>query len=304
MKKHIIISVMACTALSASPVFAAPGEYWEITNKMEMVGMPFSMPETTTKVCMPAGSENDPRVAASGPDDKCEMTDIKTVGSTTTWKMRCDNDGEIMTGSGEITHTGTSYQGNTHLEGKMDGEMVKMNQVYRGKKIGGSCDTETPHPLAAQAQKQIDESCTLESYTGADLVYSADLFLGQAPLCTDKKGQYCAKLRNELTGNSETYHAAAMYEGTRAPGSTLSALCSIDLEAARQNLCRKNSDDFSFLEQHCPAEAKAYLEAERQKEMSQKNLTGRASTSRPPAQGGGAGTVLDGAKKLKGIFGL
>ncbi len=35
---------------------AAPGEYWEVTVKMEMPGMPFAMPATSTKICIAKGA--------------------------------------------------------------------------------------------------------------------------------------------------------------------------------------------------------------------------------------------------------
>lgn len=120
---------------------AEPGEYWEITQKMEMPGMPMAMPESTTKVCLPKGGESDPRQSMRDPQSQCEMTDLVAQGNKTTWKMRCNNDGEIMTGSGEVTSSPNAYQGVMHLAGKSGGMAINMTQHYRGKKIGGTCTT-------------------------------------------------------------------------------------------------------------------------------------------------------------------
>ena len=101
MNRHYLAVLGMLTGLLSVAAYAAPGEYWEVTNKMEMPGMPFAMPATTTKVCIPKGSENNPEKTSG--DKSCKMTDIKTVGNKTTWKARCDRDGEVMTGVGEQT---------------------------------------------------------------------------------------------------------------------------------------------------------------------------------------------------------
>jgi hypothetical protein len=120
---------------------AESGEFWEITQKMEMPGMPMAMPETTVKVCLPKGGESDPRQSMRDPQGECEMTDIVSQGDKTTWKMRCNQNGEVMTGSGEVTSSPSSYQGVMHLAGNSGGMAINMTQHYRGKKIGGSCAT-------------------------------------------------------------------------------------------------------------------------------------------------------------------
>ena len=70
MKKFVIVGVMLCSSgFGGAKAQAAPGEFWEITSKMEMAGMPFAMPETTSRICIPTGSESDPRMAAGGKDN-------------------------------------------------------------------------------------------------------------------------------------------------------------------------------------------------------------------------------------------
>ena len=94
-------AALAMVASSLSGVvFAAPGEYWEISTKMEMPGMPMAMPATTMTVCVPIGAERDPRHST---DKNCVVSDVVHSGTKTSWKMRCDHNGDIMNGSGQMT---------------------------------------------------------------------------------------------------------------------------------------------------------------------------------------------------------
>jgi len=121
-----------------SAAYGAPGEWWEVTSKMEMPGMPFAMPATTTKVCIAKGAVSDPHQSMQ--DKECKMTDIKTSGNKTSWKMRCVRDGEVMNGTGDITSTADSYDGTMHVSGKSGGKPMNMSTTYRGKRIGPACD--------------------------------------------------------------------------------------------------------------------------------------------------------------------
>lgn len=118
---------------------AGPGEWWEIYSKTEMPGMPYQIPETKTKVCVAKGTANDPRQTMKDP--ACKMTDVKTSGNKTTWKMRCDRNGDVMNGDGEFIGTPDDYRGTTHLKGTSGGHPIDMTSSYRGKRIGPICDT-------------------------------------------------------------------------------------------------------------------------------------------------------------------
>ena len=139
MNKRIVVPAAVISGLINFSAYAAPGEYWEITNKMEMPGMPFSMPATTNKVCIPKGGEKDPGKTSG--DKSCQMTDIKTVGNKTTWKAHCDHDGQVMDGIGEQTTTANGYDGKMQMKTSGKHEM-NMTMAFSGKRIGGSCDSE------------------------------------------------------------------------------------------------------------------------------------------------------------------
>ena len=139
MKSISTISIaLLCSAFSAT-AYSAPGEWWEVTSRMEMAGMPFAMPATTIKVCIPKGGENDPRKTSQ--DKDCQMSDVKISGNKSSWKMRCNHDGEVMTGTGEITSTPNSYQGKMQISGVSGGEKMNMTTNYRGKRVGPACDS-------------------------------------------------------------------------------------------------------------------------------------------------------------------
>ncbi|MBA4382370.1 MAG: hypothetical protein C0406_07375 [Sideroxydans sp.] len=125
--------------LFSASAFSAPGEYWEVRNKMEMEGMPFSMPEMTHKICITQGSESDP--SQSSGDKDCKMSSVKISGNKTTWKARCDHDGEVMTGIGEQTTSANGYQGKIQFTGTSNGESMNMKMSYSGKRIGGKCES-------------------------------------------------------------------------------------------------------------------------------------------------------------------
>jgi hypothetical protein len=138
MKKPIITCLFFAASTFSVSAFSATGEYWEATSKMEMEGMPFAMPATTRKVCVAKGSERDPRQSA--PNKDCKMSDINFSGNKTSWKIRCNHDGNITEGTGEFTHGSDSYQGKMLMKSTSHGELMTMTMALSGKRIGGSCE--------------------------------------------------------------------------------------------------------------------------------------------------------------------
>ena len=132
--KLVCWSVAAGLALmSATSIAAGKEEMWEVSSKMEMVGMPFAMPAQIDKMCIPKGQEKDPNKAV--PNDKdCKMYDVKTSANKMSWKMKCEGK-DAMSGSGEMTYGEGSYTGKVKMHSD-DGDMVIS---YNGKRVG-SCD--------------------------------------------------------------------------------------------------------------------------------------------------------------------
>lgn len=153
MNKPLVTCLALCASLYSAAALAASGELWEITSKTEMPGMPFAMPATTQQVCLAKGEATDPHKSAP-PDKDCQITDIKKSGNKTSWKIRCDRNGEVMNGSGEITTRADGYEGVTRLNGKSGGHDIDMTSHFSGKKLGQSCDASKLSKQVEQAQQQ------------------------------------------------------------------------------------------------------------------------------------------------------
>lgn len=345
-----MVGVVVACALASGTAWAAKGEYWEITNKMEMKGMPFAMPAQTNKVCLPVGAEKDPQRTQK--DSDCQMTDIKTSGNTVRWKAKCVENGEAMTGEGESTHERDSFHGNTRMKGKSGGEPVEMVSSFSGKRIGGSCDTEAQakqiksqvDSMQAEQNKELAKVCDTTGYkTGAQWAANAGMFLGDQPVCPGKKDALCKALRSDVPNDVNAFEMLQGQEQARR-GKDLSAVqaCGLNMDSIKKTLCKNKaySGPESFLDKNCPAEAKIYREYQRKREAcegrgytsgakmkecmggdmpedaastggesssAKTGGSGKASAAAPAADDNkakSAETILDGAKKLKGMFGF
>ncbi|ADE12533.1 DUF3617 domain-containing protein [Sideroxydans lithotrophicus] len=324
MNKHSVAFLALMSGVLSAAAHAAPGEYWEVTNKMEMPGMPFAMPATTMKVCIPKGGENDPQKTSG--DKDCKMTDIKTVGNKTTWKARCDRNGEVMTGSGEQTTSANGYQGKMRFSGKSGGEDMNMSMAFSGKRLGGSCDSEEA------VKKAKAQMCDKSRYiTTADWITNADLILRPNSACADQRSQLCDLVQRDTPKDVRSYEALLMHDQQMGSNISVAKECKLDMKATTKSICKKlDADNYGQLSAHCPAEAKAFRVAQRRRECEgrsytaetraadlKKCLSGKAdssdedSSSEAPAKqsskSSGSSTAsdaLEAAKKLKARFGF
>ena len=270
--------------LFSSSLFAAPGEWWEVTAKMEMEGMPFAMPAQTTKICMPKDGQSDPS-NTQGKDSNCKMTDVKHSGNTVKFKGTCVDKGETMNIDGESSHDANSFKSNVKMTGKSSGEPVNMKMASSGKRVGGSCDADAMKKMGAkmeaeakQAQKeQMASACDTSKYKPASWAQSSDLFIGDKPFCPGKKEAMCKVLRNEAPRDVDTYLSLAQQEKEienqikrNRKQLTPSAVKACDLNMAniKKDLCKAKarSGPLYFLDANCPAEAKVYRELQRKRD--------------------------------------
>ncbi|TNC99148.1 MAG: hypothetical protein FD121_386 [Gallionellaceae bacterium] len=334
MNNRLITGIAVSACLFSTIALSAPGEYWEITSKMEMPGMPFAMPATTTKVCIAKGGERDPGKTTG--DKDCQASDVKTVGNKTSWKVRCDHDGEIMTGSGEQTYTANGYQGKMRFSGKSHGRDMDMSSEFSGKRIGGSCDSEEAVKKAkADQQKIVGQMCDTSQYRDtADWIYGSHFILqAETPCPPALRNQLCEKVRKDAPSDAKTYNALVNYEQQKGVASVAKE-CKLNIAATTKAICKTlNGKNHNQLSAHCPAEAKAYREVQRRKDCEGRSytaetraadlkrcLSGKEDESSAeddtqeeapaprkaskPANGNPAADALEGAKKLKGLFGL
>ena len=132
--KHVFgIAIAAASLTLALPTNAAgEGEWWEMTTKMEMPGMPAMPGGPPVKFCRVKGDESRP--VQSKDDKDCAFSNVKNVGNTMTFNMKCTGK-DAMTGSGEMTSTATTF--NQKIRMRSGGEDMAM--VSSGKRIGGAC---------------------------------------------------------------------------------------------------------------------------------------------------------------------
>ncbi len=111
---------------------SGPDELWDTTMKMELVGMPMTMPAQAMQVCLKANRKQEDMIPRQ---DHCTMSNVRSAGNKTTFSFAC-TDPTPMTGMGELTATPTSYAGRMELKSTRKGEQMQMNQVFSGRKVG------------------------------------------------------------------------------------------------------------------------------------------------------------------------
>ncbi len=137
MKSFFYIAFAATSFTLALPAAAAgEGEWWEMTTRMEMPGMPAMPGGQAVKFCRVKGDESKP--IQSKDDKDCTVSNVKNAGNTMTFNMKCTGK-DAMTGSGEMTSTPTTF--NQKIKMRSGGEDMAM--VSTGKRIGGACKAGT-----------------------------------------------------------------------------------------------------------------------------------------------------------------
>lgn len=111
---------------------------WEITMKMDMPGMPGGAQPRTMQQCVTKKDIENPQRIGGNADPgsaKCQATDHRTQGNTTTWKMSCTGPNP-MSGTGSITYNGNAFTSNTQMTMTRGGKPVTMAMNYSGKYLG------------------------------------------------------------------------------------------------------------------------------------------------------------------------
>ena len=122
-------------AEAEKPAAAAPKSVnmqegkWEITNTMEMKGMPAGMmkPHTMT-TCL---SQKDYVPKDTGEKD-CSMKDVKVDGNTVNWEVICKD----SSGKGSVTYAGSTFDGVMETMMKEGGKEMNVKMTMKGKYLG------------------------------------------------------------------------------------------------------------------------------------------------------------------------
>jgi hypothetical protein len=242
-----VSSLAAGSALAQMPkLFTAgsgPDELWDVTMKMEMPGMPMAMPPRTSQVCKKKAAGNE---ALMKGDPNCRMSNVRTAGNKTSFVFTCTGE-HAMTGEGEITATGDTFDSRMHLKSTAKGQEFEMTQTSTGKRVGQCTDTsqQAIAEIKAQAEGNKAQAC-------AEMMarLEPEGFIGaQAPCATSRKA-YCDKVASiASTGRTPAGYRAATGQ---APAQTLErafAACGQDYAAMRQGACAAGvaSRDWAFV---------------------------------------------------------
>jgi uncharacterized protein DUF3617 len=132
-KACLLCAVLAVPALGLADPAMQEGN-WEVTMKMEMVGMPFPMPPMTVNQCV---TKKDLVPDVSQRDQNCIVNDQKVTGDTLTWRMHCKGAQGSMDGEGRIKYSGDTYEG--EMQANMtdkSGKAMAIKYAMHGKHTG------------------------------------------------------------------------------------------------------------------------------------------------------------------------
>jgi hypothetical protein len=137
MKKILIILVVLLSMLWTVGAWAQLKEgLWEMTAKVEMKGMPQSMPPATFRQCI-TNSNPVPQNKDQDKNYDCKTTAQNISGNTVSYTVECKGKDGVMQTSGTSTYTGTSMDGTSNTKFKMKGQPeMQMATKIKGKYIG------------------------------------------------------------------------------------------------------------------------------------------------------------------------
>lgn len=305
MKKFLAAVSWGCALVLPTAAWAVPGEFWEITTKSEMAGMPMAMPATKLKVCIAKGSERTPQ-----PGSGCELSELKTAGNKSSWKVTCVQRGETMTGVGESTYDADSSQSVMRMTGTAGKQKFDMTMNSQSKRLGGVCDTADAErerkaqsdKMQAMADKQREQTCDTSKFGAVDWVMRSGYFL-EGNACPGKKDVVCEGIRREVARDAMAYTQFVNME--KSGGGKIARACGVTVEAATRSICQTlNGKNVDVLSAHCPAEAKAYRAAVRRKACEGHSYTAKSDLSKCLAKADGdAAPAAQGEESLPAATG-
>lgn len=314
MKPYLLLTLgVLSSVLAAAPLHAAPGETWEVVTKAEMSGM--AVPPSTATICLRKDAPPNPSQLMQQED--CVVSDLKTSGNKTTWKMRCNNEGVEMNGTGEMITQSGGYQGMAKIAGVAEGQSVNMTASFKGKRLGAACDTSAPPVVATSgmeayvgmmnrqmglANQQMDsamaEQCEVANYQAAELI--SNRFFGPRALCAGKEKFACKPISKEVTRKTEVYLKLAKHDDTSE--TNIASICGIDMQAATRSICKLVDDgNYEEMSDYCPKEAQAIAAARSSGAAGQQTESslGTINSGIDKTQ-----NAIDTAKRLKGLMGF
>ena len=139
MNKILLFGFACAIGALSTPAWCVPGEVWELNKTVTMLGK--VMPAPMIKLCLPKGADAQSAQRALKNDD-CRISDVKTSGNKTTWKVSCEQDGKIDTGFGESVGDANKSEGVMHFSDKSGGRNIDITHTHKLKRMGGACNTD------------------------------------------------------------------------------------------------------------------------------------------------------------------
>jgi uncharacterized protein DUF3617 len=312
---HVARSLLfaASLSLAAAPALAqgGPDELWNMNTRMEMAGMPGQT--FPSQVCMKKGEAQPQKMSQ---DKNCKVTDVRTVGNKTSWKVVCSGR-DAMSGTGEITRTRDSMDGRIRLQGKSGGDTMDMTMVLSGK-LAGSCNAgETQKKQQAQAKAMVaqGEAQMAQMCKESMEKYITQMFEGEGAACKAQKPEFCAHAGR----TTQAMRTAAGYRKSAkaADWEQVGKACKISMAPVRAAACKDavGVRDWPFVADYCPAESKkiaaeqcagrgytAAMASEYQAICS-RHASRAAEEQKPAAAPTASGAVKEGASQLRKLFG-
>ena len=119
---------------------AQEGSLYRVTTQVEMVGLPFKMPDQTVEVCGPKDHASEKMVPH---DENCSITEFEVEGNTSRYTLVCTGDADL-TAKGEFEQLGgDAYRGKMNMVGTSGGQSIEMTMRFEGKRIG-ACEYTPP----------------------------------------------------------------------------------------------------------------------------------------------------------------
>lgn len=125
-----IMSLIFATASFAQPNYEEG--LWEITNIMDIPGMPKEMNKPQKYTYCMTKQNAVPQPKEKG-EQQCKVTDQRVEGNTVNWTMTC-KDGTVS--SGKITYAKTSFNGSQTTTTSQGGKKMTLKIATSGKYLG------------------------------------------------------------------------------------------------------------------------------------------------------------------------
>jgi len=129
MRRTFPMLAVASFVLCAAPAQAQSDDQYDMTIRMEVQGMPMSMPPMTQRMCVRRNASPSDYVPRQ---QDCRISDAARSGARLTFAIACSG----MTGTGEFIFTSDGYTGQIRMRGRMDGQDVDMTQQIAARRSG------------------------------------------------------------------------------------------------------------------------------------------------------------------------